>query len=146
MKFVQINNIPALVQIMAWCQPGDKPLSEPMMIKLLTQICVTWPHWVNALRYFSPGRQATICTLNRNHYFLRAGTTSRTGGFFLGVLTLSACLTACTNNMTCQHVLWDFQNGRTCHGFRWEFVCSPITCCRASRAFGASKLDSMLAD
>ena len=28
---VRINNIPALVQIMAWRQPGDKPLSEPMM-------------------------------------------------------------------------------------------------------------------
>ena len=27
-----INNIPALVQIMAWRRPGDKPLSEPMMI------------------------------------------------------------------------------------------------------------------
>ena len=26
-----INNIPALVQIMAWRQPGDKPLSESMM-------------------------------------------------------------------------------------------------------------------
>ena len=25
-----INNIPALVQIMAWRRPGDKPLSEPM--------------------------------------------------------------------------------------------------------------------
>ena len=25
---VRINNIPALVQIMAWCRPGDKPLSE----------------------------------------------------------------------------------------------------------------------
>ena len=29
---VRINNIPALVQIMAWCQPGHKPLSEPMMV------------------------------------------------------------------------------------------------------------------
>ena len=28
---VHINNIPALVQIMAWCRTGDKPLSEPMM-------------------------------------------------------------------------------------------------------------------
>ena len=28
---VPINNIPALVQIMAWRQTGDKPLSEPMM-------------------------------------------------------------------------------------------------------------------
>ena len=26
-----INNIPALVQIMTWRRPGDKPLSEPMM-------------------------------------------------------------------------------------------------------------------
>ena len=26
-----INNIPALVQIMAWRRTGDKPLSEPMM-------------------------------------------------------------------------------------------------------------------
>ena len=26
-----IKNIPALVQIMAWRRPGDKPLSEPMM-------------------------------------------------------------------------------------------------------------------
>ena len=29
---VRINNIPALVQIMAWRQPGDKPLSEPTII------------------------------------------------------------------------------------------------------------------
>ena len=27
-----INNIPALVQIMAWRRPGDKPLSEPMTV------------------------------------------------------------------------------------------------------------------
>ena len=27
-----INNIPALVQIMAWRRPGDKPLSEAMLL------------------------------------------------------------------------------------------------------------------
>ena len=37
------NNIPALVQIMAWRRPGDKPLSEPVMVSLLTHICVTRP-------------------------------------------------------------------------------------------------------
>ena len=42
-----INNIPALVRIMAWRRPGDKPLSEPMMVSLLTHICVTRPQWVN---------------------------------------------------------------------------------------------------
>ena len=26
---IRINNIPALVQIMTWCQIGDKPLTEP---------------------------------------------------------------------------------------------------------------------
>ena len=31
-----IDNIPALVQIMAWRRSGDKPLSEPMMVSLLT--------------------------------------------------------------------------------------------------------------
>ena len=37
LKFIlkgPINNIPALVQIMAWRWPGDKPLSEPMMVRL----------------------------------------------------------------------------------------------------------------
>ena len=44
---VSINNIPALVQIMAWRCPGDKPLSEPLMVNLPTHICVTRPQWVN---------------------------------------------------------------------------------------------------
>ena len=44
---VTINNIPALVQIMAWRRPGDKPLSKAMMVCLLTHICVTRPQWVN---------------------------------------------------------------------------------------------------
>ena len=50
MKFVPkgpINNIPSLVQIMAWRRPGDKPLSEPMMVSLTTHICVTRPQCVN---------------------------------------------------------------------------------------------------
>ena len=49
LKFVPrcpIDNIPALVQIMAWRWPGDKPLSEPMMVRLPTHICVTRPQWV----------------------------------------------------------------------------------------------------
>ena len=49
LKFVPkgpINNIPALVQIMAWRRPGDKPLSEPMMVSLTTHICATRPQWV----------------------------------------------------------------------------------------------------
>ena len=53
LKFVHkcpINNIPSLVQIMVWRRPGNKPLSEPMMVSLPTHICVTRPQWVNTLR------------------------------------------------------------------------------------------------
>ena len=49
LKFVPkspIDNIPALFQIMAWRRPGDKPLSEAMMVSLLTHICVARPQWV----------------------------------------------------------------------------------------------------
>ena len=45
-----IQNIPALVQILAGCWPVDKPLSEPMMDRLLMHICITRPQWVNLLR------------------------------------------------------------------------------------------------
>ena len=51
LKFVPrgpINNIPALVQIMAWRRWGDKILSEPMMVRLPTHICVTRPQWVDS--------------------------------------------------------------------------------------------------
>ena len=50
LKFVpkgSSNNIPALVQIMAWRRPGDKPLFEPVVVSLLTHIWVTQPQWVN---------------------------------------------------------------------------------------------------
>ena len=43
-----INNNPALFKIMAWRHPGDKPLSETMMVSSQTNICVTRPQWVNS--------------------------------------------------------------------------------------------------
>ena len=55
LKFVpkgSINNIPTLVQIMVWRRPGDKPLSEPMMVTLPTHICVTRPQWVKIVISF----------------------------------------------------------------------------------------------
>ena len=48
-KVPKVDNIPTLVQIMAWRCSGDKPLSEPMMISLLMHICITRPQWVNSL-------------------------------------------------------------------------------------------------
>ena len=35
--------------MMAWGRPGDKPLSDPLMISVLTHICVTRPQWVKSL-------------------------------------------------------------------------------------------------
>ena len=46
LKFVSrgsINNIPALVRIMARRRPGDEPLSDPIMVRLPTHKCVIRP-------------------------------------------------------------------------------------------------------
>ena len=50
LKFVAkgpTSNIPALVEIMTWRRPGDKPLCQPMLVRLPTHICVTGPQRVN---------------------------------------------------------------------------------------------------
>ena len=40
---VRINNIPVLIQIMARCRPGDKPLSELIMVTQITSFMgPTW--------------------------------------------------------------------------------------------------------
>ena len=71
LKFVPkgpIDNIPALVQIMAWRRPGDKPLSESIMVSLLTHICFNRPQWVKAsshhLNQWWP-RSLTLCGVTR---------------------------------------------------------------------------------
>ena len=71
LKFIPkgpINNIPALVQVMAWRRPGDKPLSEPIVVSLLTHICVTRPQWVK------------VCSTTRRQYHKKAFCPKRTVG------------------------------------------------------------------
>ena len=54
LKFVpkgQMNNILALVQIISWNWPGDKPLSEPMAVSLQTHIWVMRHQGVNTLNF-----------------------------------------------------------------------------------------------
>ena len=67
----QINNTPASVQIMAWHRPGDKPLSEPMMVRLVMHICITQPRWVNSDQ--GCNKQITLknelCSLLSTHIF-----------------------------------------------------------------------------
>ena len=50
-----INNIPTSVQIRAWRRSGDKPLSGPMLLSLLTHICTTRPVWVNLSQLVGSG-------------------------------------------------------------------------------------------
>ena len=61
---VRINKIPSLVQIMAWRRPGDKPLSEPMMVKLPTHVCVTRPQWVKMILHVYVTKMGS----NRSYY------------------------------------------------------------------------------
>ena len=60
---VRITSVSALVHKMAWRRPGDKPLSEPMMVSLLTLICVTRPQWVQQ----NNAKEKTICGTKHNH-------------------------------------------------------------------------------
>ena len=75
LKFVPkgpINNISPMVQIMAWRRPGDKPLSEPMVVSLPTHICVTRPQWVNITWLWLACHRKCVCVCESdNHGFGR---------------------------------------------------------------------------
>ena len=67
LKFIPrglIENKAALVQVMACRRTGDKPLSEPMMARIPTHICITQPQWFNTkmghhwFRYWTGTKQA----------------------------------------------------------------------------------------
>ena len=48
LKF-RVNNITAFVQIMTWLRPGDKPSSEPTMVRLQMHICIYAPLGLHVL-------------------------------------------------------------------------------------------------
>ena len=43
------DNNSSLVQVMAWCQRGTKPLPEPMLKGSETYVITPWPQWVNSI-------------------------------------------------------------------------------------------------
>ena len=99
LKFVPgapINNIPALVQIMAWQRPSDKPLSEPMMVSILMHICITQPQRVNKSGCIGG---YTLCS---DHFLPEAS-------FGLRVLSLPACMCVCSlhEKLSWPLVQWD---------------------------------------
>ena len=60
-----INNIPALVQLMAWRHPGDKLLSEPMMIISLS---IYAPLGLNELIEAPPNGSANCHKIVDHHH------------------------------------------------------------------------------
>ena len=67
LKFVPkgpISNNPSLVQIMAWRRPGDKSISEPVMVSLLTHMCFTRHQWVNICNC----KRNIVCLVTWNRY------------------------------------------------------------------------------
>ena len=94
LKFIPkgpINKIPALFQIMAWRCPGDKPLSEAMLVSLLMHRCVTRPQWVNGF------------TWDIYHY---PELLSYPGYFQEPTLTFNGAPRNIQGNLTPLHILW----------------------------------------
>ena len=110
LKFVPmgpINYIPAWVQIMACRRPGDKPLSEPMMVSLPTHICVTRPQCVKTSillstkslsRILSPAQFLSISN--------KPAATSLIGYWFLPTVTLPHLCTRYNNHVV---ILWTWR-------------------------------------
>ena len=72
LKFVPkglINNIPSLVLKIAWHWPGDKPLSEPMIVRLPMHIFNTRPQWVNSLNVM-PAKMVWLIILKTKHLYV----------------------------------------------------------------------------
>ena len=63
----KVKNTRALVQIMAWRRPGDKPLAELMMVSILPHICVLWRHWVIRHILFA---KAHLCTFGEARCYI----------------------------------------------------------------------------
>ena len=61
----------SMVKIMAWRRPGDKPLSEPIMVSCPTHICVTRSQWVKMWPSSQSTRQASFSWQISNDIFFR---------------------------------------------------------------------------
>ena len=67
LKYVRkgpIDNNPALVQIMAWRRPGDKPLSEPMML-------VYWRIYASLCLNELKPCESSLCQRFQHYFFKR---------------------------------------------------------------------------
>ena len=106
LKFVPqgpVNNIPVVVQIMAWRRSGNKPLSEPMLVSLPMHLCLTRPQWVN---------RNIVGTRNDIPY-----------------LTLSPCIISIFAKLDCGITAWFYTSHREKHCDKAKFYVTLL--CKA---------------
>ena len=132
LKFVPkglFNNIPALVPIMAWHRLGDKPLSEAMMVKQATHMCVTRPQWV---KWWSGSlsEPKIFCmydilwkyNISRNHTFwnITNSTESQTYYCAVGLISGSCSLHLCVYSSPDRGHVDSVEPWQTVTYFRWS--------------------------
>ena len=123
---VPINIIPALVQIKAWRRPGDKPLSEPMMVVLPTHICVTRPQWANHKKHLIPAMQNVIKYLLPYFYPLF-------GFYNVSVSILLVNWSVKWNNIgySAKHLVWRFMlvsvNQKSVSYYIWHWISNYVS-------------------
>ena len=123
LKFVPkgpINNTPSLVQIMAWCRPGDKPLYEPMMARLPMLICVTQSVKSKYINTFEFEFMTWCFSLNYNRHHINQYIWGRRMKVFVSFkgLECDLCLTFCR---WCASFIWSCYI-RPCYKKRWLTV------------------------
>ena len=107
---------------MAWRRPGDKSLSEPMMVRLSTHICVTRPQWVNKKHSVQTTEEqrnvwsrALKMKKKYNDVIMRAMASQITG---VSIVSAAICSVADKRNIKAPlhwHLCWDSP------GHRWVF-------------------------
>ena len=102
LKFVprgSIDNNPTLFQIMAWRRTGDKPLSETMLVLLLTHICVTRPQWVMFSQAYHLS-STRLVTINENFKYRSLSTFWTVSVTLVDLTHWSRVMHICVGNLT----------------------------------------------
>ena len=99
------NNKLALVQIMAWCRPGNKPLSEPMMVRSVTHICVVRIQWVKGIWEEINPIMARLDCITNSHHLSYTSENYTLNSNFLNLIYLSIINAAFSLSLNLRHLL-----------------------------------------
>ena len=123
---------------MAWRRPGDKPLSEVMMVSLLTHICVDRPQWVkpdsanqgvndNFVHRCETLMMGTYCCATHKYIFMGELCIFRSGFLTLEELEYIFCLHP--DLKTCHHSMKHTSGGQQLHKWKSLLVHNLHTRC-----------------